>query len=247
MGAIFNLRLSLTIKKEVQTMKPLVYSVEDDLNIQNVIKIALENAQFEIVNFETAKEMFQKLEAQSPEIFLLDIMLPDMNGLEIIKKLKSNPKHKRIPIMVISAKTSEVDRVIGIDLGADDYMIKPFGVLELVSRVKALLRRNEDFNQAKFLEIKGLVLDPHNYSLKYNNQNLVLTKKQIDLVKYFMENHQKTRTRDDIINKVWGYEFLGESRTLDVHVKEIRRKLKEAGIEEPTIETIRGVGYKFIL
>jgi len=228
-------------------MKPLVYSVEDDLNIQNVIKIALENSQFEIVNFETAKELFKKLEDMSPDIFLLDIMLPDMDGLEIIKKLKSNSKYNRIPIMVISAKTSEVDRVIGIDLGADDYLIKPFGVLELVSRVKALLRRNEDLNQPKLLEIKGLVLDPHNYSLKYNNQNLALTKKQIDLVKYFMENHQKTVTRDDILNKVWGYEFLGESRTLDVHVKEIRKKLKEAGIEEPAVETIRGVGYKFIL
>jgi len=228
-------------------MKALIYSVEDDLNIQNVIKIALENSQFAIVNFDNAKSMFKKTEEQVPDLFLLDIMLPDMDGLEIIKKLKSNAKYNRIPIMVVSAKSSEIDRVIGIDLGADDYLIKPFGVLELVSRVKALLRRNEDLNQNKILNIKGLILNLDNYSAKYMDHDLVFTKRQFELLKYFMENHLKTVTREAILNKVWGFEFFGETRTLDVHIKEIRKKLTESGIDTPIIETIRGVGYKFIL
>lgn len=228
-------------------MKPIIFSVEDDLNIQNVIKIALENSQFEIVNFDNAKALFQRLEEQVPDLFLLDIMLPDMDGLEIVKKLKINSKFKNIPIMIISAKSSEIDRVIGIDLGADDYLIKPFGVLELVSRVKALLRRNEKFNNAKQLEIAGLTLDASEYKVTYNDHEIVFTKKQFDLLKYFMEKHNKTVTRDEILNNVWGYDFFGETRTLDVHVKEIRKKLKEVGIENIAIETIRGVGYKFVL
>ncbi len=228
-------------------MKPTVFSVEDDLNIQNVIKIALENSQFEIVNFENGKSLFHSLEEQTPDLFLLDIMLPDMDGLEIVKKLKKNDKYKNIPIMIISAKSSEIDRVIGIDLGADDYLVKPFGVLELVSRVKALLRRNEKFNKSKIIEIKELRLDIKEYVVMYKNQEIVFTKKQFDLLKYFMEKNQKTVTRDEILNNVWGYDFFGETRTLDVHVKEIRKKLKDAGVESQAIETIRGVGYKFVL
>ncbi len=228
-------------------MKPVVFSVEDDLNIQNVIKIALENSQFEIVNFENGRSLFHSLEVQIPDIFLLDIMLPDMDGLEIVKKLKKNEKYKNIPIMIISAKSSEIDRVIGIDLGADDYLVKPFGVLELVSRVKALLRRNEKFNQSKIIQIKELRLDIKEYIVRYKDQEIIFTKKQFDLLKYFMEKNQKTVTRDEILNNVWGYEFFGETRTLDVHVKEIRKKLKDAGVESQAIETIRGVGYKFVL
>lgn len=228
-------------------MKPMVFSVEDDLNIQNVIKIALENSQFEIVNFENGKSLFHRLEEQTPDLFLLDIMLPDMDGLEIVKKLKKNEKYKSVPIMIISAKSSEIDRVIGIDLGADDYLVKPFGVLELVSRVKALLRRNEKFNKTQVLEIKDLKLDIKEYVVMYKDQEVIFTKKQFDLLKYFMEKNQKTITRDEILNNVWGYDFFGETRTLDVHVKEIRKKLKDAGVESQAIETVRGVGYKFVL
>ncbi|NLZ62025.1 MAG: response regulator, partial [Acholeplasmataceae bacterium] len=125
-------------------MRPLVFSVEDDLNIQNVIRIALENSQIDVLAFTSANQMLAKLEETLPDVLLLDIMLPGMDGLQLIKKLKKNDKYKNIPIMVISAKTTEIDKVIGIDLGADDYMAKPFGVLEMVSRVKALLRRNKN-------------------------------------------------------------------------------------------------------
>jgi two-component system alkaline phosphatase synthesis response regulator PhoP len=228
-------------------MKPLVFSVEDDLNIQNVIRIALENSQLEIVAFNNAGEMLKKLDDTLPDVLLLDIMLPGMDGLQLIKKLKSNDKYKNIPIMVISAKTSEIDKVIGIDLGADDYLAKPFGVLELVSRVKALLRRSKISDEAALLEISGLSLDKSNHKVKYEDKEIEFTNKQFALLEYMMTKHQRLITREDLLNKIWGYDFVGETRTLDVHIKEIRRKLKLSGIESPTIETVRGIGYKFVL
>jgi two-component system alkaline phosphatase synthesis response regulator PhoP len=228
-------------------MKPLVFSVEDDLNIQNVIRIALENSQLEIVAFNNASEMLKKLDDTLPDVLLLDIMLPGMDGLQLIKKLKSNDKYKNIPIMVISAKTSEIDKVIGIDLGADDYLAKPFGVLELVSRVKALLRRSKISDEAALLEISGLSLDKSNHKVKYEDKEIEFTNKQFALLEYMMTRHQRLITREDLLNKIWGYDFVGETRTLDVHIKEIRRKLKLSGIESPTIETVRGIGYKFVL
>jgi len=228
-------------------MKPLIFSVEDDLNIQNVIRIALENSQLEIVAFNNASEMLKKLDDTLPDVLLLDIMLPEMDGLQLIKKLKSNDKYKNIPIMVISAKTSEIDKVIGIDLGADDYLAKPFGVLELVSRVKALLRRSKISDEAALLEISGLSLDKSNHKVKYEDKEIEFTNKQFALLEYMMTRHQRLITREDLLNKIWGYDFVGETRTLDVHIKEIRRKLKLSGIESPTIETVRGIGYKFVL
>jgi two-component system alkaline phosphatase synthesis response regulator PhoP len=229
-------------------LKPLIYSVEDDLNIQNVIKIALENSQFDIVTFSDAKEMFKELDRGIPNLLLLDIMLPGMDGLSIIKTLKANEKYQDIPIMVISAKTSEIDKVIGIDLGADDYLVKPFGVLELVSRVKALLRRSakqEQKNQT--IEINGLVLDKESHEVFYLTKEIVLTKKQFELLEYLMSKPNKTLTREDLLNQVWGFDFVGESRTLDVHIKELRRKMQISGIDKTSIETVRSVGYKFVL
>jgi two-component system alkaline phosphatase synthesis response regulator PhoP len=229
-------------------LKPLIYSVEDDLNIQNVIKIALENSQFDIVTFSAAKDMFKELERGIPNLFLLDIMLPGIDGLSIIKTLKANEKYQDIPIMVISAKASEIDKVIGIDLGADDYLIKPFGVLELVSRVKALLRRNtKQENKSQTIEINGLVLDKESHEVFYLAKEIVLTKKQFELLEYLMSKPNKTLTREELLNQVWGFDFVGESRTLDVHIKELRRKMQISGIDKTSIETVRSVGYKFVL
>lgn len=229
-------------------MKPLIYSVEDDLNIQNVIKIALENSQFDIVTFSAAKDMFKELERGIPNLILLDIMLPGIDGLSIIKTLKANEKYQAIPIMVISAKASEIDKVIGIDLGADDYLVKPFGVLELVSRVKALLRRNTKQEQkSQTIEINGLVLDKKSHEVFYLTKEIVLTKKQFELLEYLMSKPNKTLTREDLLNQVWGFDFVGESRTLDVHIKELRRKMQISGIDKTSIETVRSVGYKFVL
>jgi two-component system alkaline phosphatase synthesis response regulator PhoP len=191
--------------------------------------------------------MFKRLEEKIPNLFLLDIMLPDTNGLEIIKKLKKLSSTKLIPIMVISAKTSEIDRVIGIDLGADDYLIKPFGVLELISRAKALLRRNNDQSESEIIKINDLVLNKTNLQTYYKEKPIPLTRKQFELLKYLMEKNNQVITRTELLNVIWGYDFVGESRTLDVHINILRTKLKNAGIKDDVIETNRGIGYKLSL
>ena len=221
--------------------------LEDDLNIQSVIQIALKNSGYDVQVFGEAKPFFQTLENKLPGLILLDIMLPDMDGLSIVKRIKANPKWSLIPIMIISAKGSEIDKVIGLDLGADDYLGKPFGVLELVSRVKALLRRGKEETSDEIIEIKGLKLDPREYVCTYQDQLIHFTSKEFQLLKLLMQNHQKIITRDEILNIVWGYDFFGETRTLDVHMKEVRLKLALVGLDGEVIQTVRGVGYKFIL
>jgi len=226
----------------------LIYSVEDDLNIQNVIQIALQNSGYEIQTFGEARPFFEALEKQMPNLILLDIMLPDMDGLSIMKRIKASPKYRHIPIMTVSAKGTEVDKVIGLDLGADDYLAKPFGVLELVSRVKALLRRTQSNDTTSdVVSIKGLVVDSNRYQATYNGEVITFTSKEFQLLRLLMMHHMNIVTREEILNIVWGYDFIGETRTLDVHIKEVRMKLAQAGIEDKCIQTVRGVGYKFIL
>lgn len=225
----------------------LIYSVEDDTNIQHVIRIALQNSNLDVEMFGEAKSFFRKLEEQIPALVLLDIMLPDMDGHAILKRMKANPRWNRIPVLFLSAKGSEIDKVVGLDLGADDYLAKPFGVLELVSRVKALLRRSASATSEETLSIKGLVLNPKEYVCTYQDKKMTLTQKEFQLLKLLMQNHHHIVTRDEILNIVWGYDFVGETRTLDVHIKEVRLKLSQAGIEEEAIQTVRGVGYKFVL
>ncbi|MGD9910710.1 MAG: response regulator transcription factor [Candidatus Izemoplasmatales bacterium] len=224
-----------------------IFSVEDDLNIQNVIKIALTNSGYDVSLFSDAFSLFKALESQIPHLVLLDIMLPDMDGLSIIKRMKANPKWASIPIMMVSAKGTEIDKVIGLDLGADDYLAKPFGVLELVSRTKALLRRNKQASSDDTITIGELVLNPSEYVCSYQGNEITFTSKEFQLLKLLMQNHHKIVLREEILNIVWGYDFIGETRTLDVHIKEVRMKLAAAGIEETCIQTVRGVGYKFVL
>jgi len=248
MGYIFNYWRTQKAKNVLGGMNvSLIYSVEDDSNIQNVIQIALTNSGYEVELFQEAKGLFQALERKVPGLLLLDIMLPDMDGLAIIKRIKANPKFSKIPIMMVSAKGTEIDKVIGLDLGADDYLSKPFGVLELVSRVKAIFRRSQEESSDEIIEIKGLRLDPKQYTCQYNGVSIAFTSKEFQLLKLLMQNHQKIVTRDDFLNIVWGYDFFGETRTLDVHIKEVRMKLSLAGLKESPIQTIRGVGYKFVL
>lgn len=228
-------------------MKPLIYVVEDDTNIQNVIKISLENSQFKVICFDQASALFDMLDKSNPDLIILDIMLPGMSGLDALKKLKKIKRTKNLPVLIVSAKSSELDRVLGLDLGADDYLVKPFGVLELVSRVKALLRRSMPEDKSKVIEIKDLVLDLSSHKLIFKGQETKLTNKQFDVMKYFMENEGKTLSRDELLSNIWGYEFYGESRTLDVHVKEIRKKLFTLTQRKNIIETIHGVGYEMNL
>lgn len=228
-------------------MSPLIYSVEDDTNIARVLQIAMQNSGYVFQGFTDSKSFFDALESRLPDLILLDIMLPDLDGIEVLKKLKQSPTLKLIPVMIISAKTSEIDKVIGLDTGADDYMQKPFGVLELISRVKSLLRRYHNQDDAPVIEIGNLRLDLTEHHLFYQNEIIALTVKEFQLMKLLMQSPNKTLTREEIFSQVWGYDFLGETRTLDVHIKELRLKLTKANANPEMIQTIRGVGYKFVI
>lgn len=228
-------------------MKPLIYVVEDDLNIQNVIKIALENSQYEIVCFDNGKDLFERLKQKEPHLFILDVMLPGMDGLAIVKRIKDIAKYKDLPIMIVSAKTTELDKVLGLDIGADDYLIKPFGILELVSRVKALLRRTMPESTKQMLELGKYALDLNEHRFVCGELSEPLTNKQFELLKYLFKHEGQTISREELLNKIWGYDFMGESRTLDVHIKEVRKKIYQCSKNKSLIKTIRGVGYKLNL
>ncbi|MFA5007091.1 MAG: response regulator transcription factor [Candidatus Izemoplasmatales bacterium] len=226
-------------------MGALIYSVEDDPNIGHIIHIALANSGYEVDTFTDGKSLYAAIELALPDLILLDIMLPDSDGIEILRKLRGNPGMPSIPIMIVSAKSSEIERVVGLDAGADDYLVKPFGVLELISRVKALLRRN-DKKQTETVESGQIVLNIAEHACIVGENEVSLTAKEFSLLRLLMSNPNRALTRESILDSVWGYDYLGETRTLDVHVKEVRQKLARAGLPEDPIKTVRGIGYKFV-
>lgn len=218
-----------------------VYIVEDDKNILEIETFALKNAGYEVEGFGCAKDFYTRLNEKIPALIILDIMLPDEDGLEIVRKLRVCPDCKRLPILMLTAKTTEIDKVKGLDIGADDYMTKPFGVMELISRVKALLRRSGGSNDAEKSITLGTVRLEHEKHAVYVNEELCeLTYKEYQLLRLLMNNAGIVTTREQILDKVWGTDFEGESRTLDMHIKTLRQKLKDAG---SLIKTVRNVGY----
>ena len=218
----------------------LIYIVEDDKNIREIETFALKNSGHTIVDFEFAKDFFKKVAEKVPNLIILDIMLPDEDGLDILKKLRSVSETRKIPIIMITAKTTEIDKVKGLDLGADDYITKPFGVMELISRVKALLRRSADMETEKFLSLSNIFLDNEKHAVFVDSNLCELTFKEYNLLKFLMINTGIVMSRDVILDRIWGLDFEGESRTLDMHIKTLRQKLGEAGSR---IKTIRNVGY----
>jgi len=219
----------------------IVYIVEDDKNILEIETFALKNAGFEVEGFDCAKDFYKRLDEKVPALVLLDIMLPDEDGLEIVKKLRTRSDSKLLPILMVTAKTTEIDKVKGLDIGADDYMTKPFGVMELISRVKALLRRSKvALENDNFLSIGSVFLDHEKHAVYVNEEPCELTYKEYQLLKLLMTNAGIVTGRDQILERVWGTDFEGESRTLDMHIKTLRQKLKEAG---SMIKTVRNVGY----
>ena len=219
----------------------LIYCVEDDENIRELLVYALNNNGFEAIGFADGKSFFKQIEKLPPSLVLLDIMLPDTDGLEILKSLRSNAKTLDIPIIMITAKSSEYDKVIGLDLGADDYIVKPFGIMEIISRINALFRRvNRDIGKNE-LKFKGIYLDYEKRIVKVEDTYISLTYKEFELLYYLLKNKNIVLSRDSILNEVWGYEYIGETRTVDVHIRSLRIKLKENGA---FIQTIRNVGYK---
>ena len=218
-----------------------IYIVEDDKNIREIEMFALKNSGYAVEEFENAKSFFSKTAEKVPDLVLLDIMLPDMDGLEIVKKLRSRPDTVRIPIILVTAKTTELDKVKGLDIGADDYLTKPFGVMELISRVKALLRRSRALQDDKQLVIGDITLDSERREVHVGGELCELTFKEFELLKLLMVNAGIVLHRDTIMSDVWGTDYEGESRTLDMHIKTLRQKLGEAG---NMIKTVRNVGYR---
>ncbi|WP_124068286.1 response regulator transcription factor [Clostridium sp. E02] len=222
-----------------------IYVIEDDDNIRDLIKIALEGFGYEVSAFEMAEESLKHMEADKPSLAVFDLMLPGMDGMAAIRKIRKNESLKDTPILVLTAKDREFDKVAGLDGGADDYMTKPFGVMELAARIRSLLRRSTR-GQASEEELERycLNLNKKTREVYCEAKKVELTLKEFDLLQYLMENHNKVVTRDELLNHIWGYDYDGETRTLDMHIRTLRQKLGENG--GSCIKTIRGVGYRFI-
>lgn len=219
----------------------LIYIVEDDINIREIERYALKNSSFDVMEFECGRDMYRAIEKKAPNLILLDIMLPKEDGLDILANLRKNKVTRKVPIIMVTAKSTELDKVKGLDLGADDYITKPFGVMELISRVKALLRRTEDAANPAVLALSGIVLDTDKRSVTVNGQVCELTYKEFELLKLLISNRGIVLSREKIMDKVWGFEYEGESRTVDMHIKTLRQKLGDAG---SVIKTVRNVGYR---
>lgn len=218
----------------------MIYCVEDESAIRDLMVYTLKASGFEAQGFEDSVDFWLAMKAQKPELIILDVMLPGEDGLTILKRLRSSPVTADIPVIMATAKGSEYDKVIGLDGGADDYLAKPFGMMEMVSRIKAVLRRTAP-KQAKVISYGGITLDESKHTVTVNEMPVVLTLKEYEILRLFMENPGQVFTREILLSDIWGIDFIGETRTVDVHIGTLRTKLAEAG---DLIETVRGVGYK---
>ncbi len=220
----------------------MIYLVEDDDSIRELVSYTLRSTGFEAKGFACAKDFWEAVREELPSLVLLDIMLPDEDGLSILRRLRDNTRTSKLPVIMLTAKGTEYDKVVGLDAGADDYIPKPFGMMELVSRVKALLRRTEpDKVRPVRYQIGPIEADLEKHTVKVNGDPVTLTYKEFELLVYLMENEGIVLTRDRLLSKLWGYDFDGETRTVDVHIRTLRQKL---GVASVYIETVRGVGYK---
>lgn len=219
----------------------MIYYVEDDANIRDLIVYALNTTGMEAKGFAEAKSFWKAVAEERPELILLDIMLSGQDGMDILKKLKRFPETKEIPVIMLTAKTTEYDKVQGLDSGADDYVAKPFGMMELISRIKAVLRRTQKKTDSKIYEVQNIRMDVKKHEVYVDGERVVLTLKEFELLKRLMENPEVAWSRDQLLEEIWGYDFRGETRTIDVHVRTLRQKLGSAG---DLVETVRGVGYR---
>ena len=220
----------------------MIYLVEDDDSIRELVLYTLHTTGFEAEGFRNAADFWQALEKELPQLVLLDIMLPDEDGLHILKRLRAGAETADLPVMMLTAKSSEYDRVVGLDSGADDYLPKPFGMMELVSRVRALLRRAaKPAAEDKLFTAGSLAVDVKRGAVTVDGEPVILTYKEFELLCYLLENRGVVLSRDQILTKIWDYNYSGETRTVDVHIRTLRQKLGDAGA---LIETVRGVGYR---
>ena len=221
----------------------MIFCVEDDSNIRELVVYTLETTGFKARGFEDGKEFLEALALETPELVLMDIMLPGEDGIELLKRLKASPKTRDIPVIMVTAKGAEYDKVKGLDLGADDYVTKPFGMMELISRIKAVLRRSQKSSNElqDIIKVGDIEIDTKKHEVTASGEIVNLTLKEYELLKRLMKNSNIVMTRDLLLEEIWGYDFDGETRTVDVHVRTLRQKLGKNG---ERIETVRGVGYR---
>lgn len=221
----------------------MIWCVEDDASIRDIEVYALQSTGFEAKGFEEGESFLDALEKERPDLIILDVMLPGKDGIELLKILKASPKYMDIPVIMATAKGAEFDKVKGLDLGADDYLVKPFGMMEMISRVKAVLRRcTPARKEEKAILTAGCIrLSPDERTVFVNEKRIALTYKEFELLTLFMKNKGKVFTRDVLFNEIWGSDFIGETRTVDMHIRTLRQKLGDCG---EMIETVRNVGYR---
>ena len=218
----------------------MIYMLEDEAGIRNFVLYALNNSGFDAMGFELPSQLREAMEVRLPDLLLLDIMLPEEDGISVLKKLRSSRRTKNMPIILLTAKGTEFDKVAGLDSGADDYIAKPFGTMELISRIKALLRRTSAEEDAD-ITFGGIAVDTEKRRVTANGSDVNLTRKEYELLLTLIRGKGKVFTRDELLHNVWEFDYSGESRTVDVHIRTLRAKLGSCG---DIIETIRGVGYK---
>ncbi len=219
----------------------MIFCVEDDNGIRDLMIYTLNTAGFEAKGFTCGDGLFDAVQTERPQLIMLDIMLPGEDGISILKRLRVHPETKEIPVIMATAKGTEYDKVIGLDLGADDYLAKPFGMMEMVSRIRAVLRRTNPKEERKILQIGNLELNAETYNVLVNNEQIQLTLKEYKLLHTLMETPGRVFSRDQLLEMIWGIDYIGETRTVDVHVGTLRTKLGECG---SYIETVRGIGYR---
>jgi len=230
-------------------MEKLIYVVEDDESIRELVKMALTSFSYEVVAFDNAEDCVETITNKTPDLILFDVMLPGMSGVDATKSLRQSPKTANIPIILLTAKVTEVDKVVGLDSGADDYITKPFGVMELGARVRSVLRRTtpaDTSTASATLAASDLVLNLETREVIQNSQTVELTFKEFDLLWTLIEDQNRIVSRNELLDKIWGFDFMGESRTLDIHVRTLRQKLGDNADNPKYIKTVRNVGYRFI-
>lgn len=223
---------------------PMIFVTEDDEGIKELIEMALKSFSYEVRLFDNAEETLEAANESVPDLFLFDIMLPGMDGITAVKKLRSRKATQKTPIIMLTAKDTEIDKVVGLDAGADDYLVKPFGIMELAARIRALLRRNT--NEETAIKSGRLELNASTREVKKDNMVVELTYKEFELLKLLMQNMERVVPREELLNTVWGIDFEGETRTLDAHIKSLRQKLGDIDEDNRMIKTVRNVGYRFV-
>ena len=219
----------------------MIWCVDDDSTIRDIEVYTLEQMGFEAQGFSDGRTMLEALRGQNPELIILDIMMPGMDGLEVLKKLRADPAHRDIPVIMATAKGTEMDKIGGLNSGADDYLVKPFGVMEMVARVKAVLRRSGKDRAEDGVTVGSITLTEAEHKVMVDGSKIELTHKEFELLRLFMQNPNVVFSRDRLLNAIWGVDYFGETRTVDVHIKTLRHKLGSAGSQ---IKTVIGVGYR---